>query len=81
MRTTQKKHASATTKRRKLASLIRELPVDAIDEVSHFVDLFLPSKRSSKRKFQQLWAGGLKAHKRDFTSVGLQKTAMLWRTK
>ncbi|MBM2811344.1 MAG: hypothetical protein HW416_2103 [Chloroflexi bacterium] len=59
---------------------ISELPPDLRREVEDFVE-FLIAKRGSKRsdRLKLDWAGALRDHRDQYTSLELQKKAMEWR--
>ena len=63
-----------------LAELVQELPPDVMVEVRDFIE-FLLSKRQSASKYtlRQNWAGALREHKEQYTSLELQKQALTWR--
>jgi hypothetical protein len=68
------------TKVRSLEELMRELPPDKIAEVRDFIE-FLLSKRGHGvgKALQQDWAGALREHREEYTSLDLQHRASEWR--
>ncbi len=60
--------------------VVSVLPPDIRDEVRDFI-LFLMEKRAQKsgRKLRQDWAGALREHREEYTSLELQKKAQEWR--
>jgi hypothetical protein len=65
---------------RPLEEIVRELPPDLRDEVRDFAE-FLLSKRSRRpgRTLRQNWAGALREHRKEYTSLELQRQALEWR--
>ena len=65
---------------RSLEELMRELPPDQFAEVRDFIE-FLLSKRDRRagKTLQQDWAGALREHRRQYTSLELQHRASEWR--
>ncbi len=63
-----------------IEEMIRELPEDLQREVRDFVE-FLAEKQARKRghKLRQDWAGALREHREQYTSLELQKKAQDWR--
>jgi mRNA-degrading endonuclease RelE of RelBE toxin-antitoxin system len=63
--------------------LMEQLPPDIEQEVKDFAE-FLLAKRIHKkggRKLSQDWAGALKNHRGQYTSLELQKKAVEWRSE
>jgi hypothetical protein len=69
---------NATT--RPLEEVVRELPPDLRDEVRDFAE-FLLSKQTHRRgkTLRQDWAGALRDHRDEYTSLELQRQALQWR--
>jgi hypothetical protein len=65
---------------RPLEEVVRQLPPDLRDEVRDFAE-FLLTKRSRRagRALSQEWAGALRAHREEYTSLELQRRALDWR--
>jgi hypothetical protein len=65
---------------RSLEEVVQELPPDLRDEVRDFAE-FLLSKRSRRRgrTLRQDWAGALREHRGEYTSLELQRHALQWR--
>lgn len=63
-----------------LVELVQELPPDVMAEVRDFIE-FLLSKRQSTSKYtlRQNWAGALREHREQYTSLELQRKALEWR--
>jgi hypothetical protein len=63
-----------------IEEIVKSLPPELQDEVRDFI-LFLMEKRAQKsgRKLRQDWAGALKEHREQYTSLDLQKKALEWR--
>lgn len=63
-----------------LPDFVRELPVDIQVEVRDFAE-FLLAKRQPKtsKPLRQNWAGALREHQQQYTSLELQKKALEWR--
>jgi hypothetical protein len=63
-----------------LEELVKELPPDIETEVRDFIEFLLMKKeRKAGRPLRQDWAGALRDHKEQYTSVELQHKAMEWR--
>jgi hypothetical protein len=63
-----------------LQELVKELPPDLCGEVRDFVEFLLERRRrKSGRKLRQDWAGALRDHRDQYTSLELQKKALEWR--
>lgn len=62
-----------------LSELVEKLPPDLQQEVRDFAE-FLLKKRIHKRqkKLRLTWAGALREHRDQFTSLELQKKALEW---
>jgi mRNA-degrading endonuclease RelE of RelBE toxin-antitoxin system len=60
--------------------LIKQLPPDLQKEVEDFAR-FLLERQARKRsgKLRQDWAGALREHREQYTSLELQKKALEWR--
>jgi len=59
---------------------IKELPPDLQGEVLDYIEFLLSKKAVTTKKKPSLnWFGGLKKHKKRFTSLELQDKASLWR--
>ena len=65
---------------RPLEDVVRELPPDLKDEVRDFAE-FLLSKRNNRSggMLRQDWAGALREHRAEYTSLELQRLALQWR--
>ena len=61
---------------------VKKLPPEMRREVEDFID-FLAERKASKRgrKLRQDWAGAIEGYKDQFTSLGLQKIAIEWRSR
>ena len=68
------------TATRPLEEVVRELPPDLRDEVRDFAE-FLLSKQARRRgrTLRQDWAGVLRDHREEYTSLELQRQALQWR--
>ena len=68
------------TATRPLEEVVRELPPDLRDEVRDFAE-FLLSKQARRRgrTLRQDWAGILRDHREEYTSLELQRQALQWR--
>ncbi len=65
-----------------LEELIQSLPDDCRGEVQDFVEFLLNKHmRGSAAPLRQDWAGALKAHRNEYSSVALQHQAAQWRVK
>ena len=63
-----------------LQELLQELPPDMRAEVRDFVEFLLAKRaRRAKRTLRQDWAGALRDHREQYTSLGLQRQALSWR--
>jgi hypothetical protein len=65
---------------RPLEEVVRELPPELRDEVRDFAE-FLLTKRSLRpgKTLRQDWAGALRDHREQYTSLELQRRALEWR--
>lgn len=70
-----------STQSKPLDELVRELPADSQEKVREFVE-FLLRKRSTKAagKLRQSWAGALSDFREEYSSLGLQKKSLDWRS-
>lgn len=68
------------TATRPLEEVVRELPPDLRDEVRDFAE-FLLSRQAQRRggTLRQDWAGVLRDHREEYTSLELQRQALQWR--
>ena len=65
---------------RPLQELVQELPPDMHAEVRDFVEFLLAKRgRRAKRTLQQDWAGALRNYRQQYTSLELQRQALIWR--
>ena len=63
-----------------LTELVQELPPDAMVEVRDFIEFLLTKRQSaSEYTLRQDWAGALREHREQYTSLELQKQALEWR--
>lgn len=63
-----------------LEDLVQELPKDMRDEVRDFIEFLLAKQsRHSGKPLLQNWAGALREHRQQYTSLELQRKAMDWR--
>jgi len=63
-----------------LQEYIKKLPPDLEKEVKDFVEFLLKKRgRRPHNKLSQTWAGALKKHKSEYTSIELQKKSLQWR--
>ena len=63
-----------------LEVLIRALPPDLQEEVKDFAASLLKRERAKTAgPLRQDWAGGLRGHRKTYTSVALQKKSLDWR--
>ena len=68
------------TATRPLEEVVRELPPDLRDEVRDFAELLLSKQaRRRGRTLRQDWAGVLRDHREEYTSLELQRQALQWR--
>jgi hypothetical protein len=68
------------TTTKSIEELVQELPPDMVAEVRDFVE-FLLSKRGRRADvaLRQDWAGALREHRQQYTSLDLQQRATEWR--
>ena len=69
---------SATNTRERLQTLVKELPPELHEDVISYVESILPKKKAKNKYLRQDWAGALKGHYDEYTSVELQKKALEW---
>ena len=63
-----------------LQELVQELPPEMQAEVRDFVEFLLAKRRhGARRTLQQDWAGTLREHRQEYTSLELQRKALSWR--
>ncbi len=63
-----------------LPDFVRELPVSIQVEVRDFAEFLLTKQHPKASKpLQQNWAGALREHQQQYTSLELQKKALEWR--
>jgi Protein of unknown function (DUF2281). len=67
------------TKLKELKSKIEKLSPGAINDLDLFVEALMNKSKSKSGQLKQNWAGGLKAVKKQFSSLELQKKALEWR--
>jgi hypothetical protein len=69
-----------STATKPLRELIEELPPDLHDEVRDFVEFLLTKReRQAGRPLKQDWAGALREHREQYTSLELERQASKWR--
>jgi hypothetical protein len=69
---------SSSTKQ--IEELVQELPPEAQIEVRDFVEfLLIKHGRRTSRPLRQDWAGALREHRSQYTSLDLQRKALDWR--
>jgi len=62
-----------------LDEMISKLPPEYQQEVEDFVEfIFQKHVKKTGRRLRHDWAGGLKEYKDKFTSLELQKKALVW---
>jgi hypothetical protein len=68
------------TRVRSLQELVQDLPPEARSEVRDFVE-FLLAKREhrAKKVLRQEWAGALHDYREQYTSLQLERQALVWR--
>ena len=68
------------TTAKSIEELVQELPPDMVAEVRDFIE-FLLSKRGRRPDvaLRQDWAGALREHRQQYTSLDLQHRANEWR--
>ena len=65
---------------RLLEEVVQELTPDQRDEARHFAEFLLSRRnRSPGRTLRQDWAGALRDHRGEYTSLELQRHALQWR--
>lgn len=65
-----------------LEQLIKRLPSDCQAEVQDFIEFLLDKHgRKSGTPLRQPWAGALKEHRQQYSSVALQHQAAQWRNQ
>ncbi|MFL6212395.1 MAG: DUF2281 domain-containing protein [Blastocatellia bacterium] len=63
-----------------IEELVKQLPPASQQEVRDFVEFLLEKRgRKSAGTLRQDWAGVLRDHKEQYTSLQLQKKALEWR--
>ena len=63
-----------------LQELVQELPPEMQAEVRDFVEFLLAKRRHGANKtLRQDWAGTLREHRQEYTSLELQRQALAWR--
>lgn len=63
-----------------LQELVQELPPEMQAEVRDFVEFLLAKRRHGAYKvLRQDWAGTLREHRQEYTSLDLQRQALSWR--
>ena len=63
-----------------LAELVQDLPPDVMVEVRHFIEFLLRKRQNATEyKLRQNWAGALREHQEQYSSLELQKKALEWR--
>ena len=63
-----------------LQELMQDLPPEMRAEVRDFVEFLLNKKsRGGKGSLRQDWAGALRDHREQYTSLELQRHALAWR--
>jgi hypothetical protein len=63
-----------------LEEILEELPPDLRDEVRDFAEFLLRKRqRGPRKRLRQDWAGALREHREDYTSLELQRQALKWR--
>lgn len=63
-----------------LQELVQELPPNMQAEVRDFVEFLLAKqRRRARRTLRQDWAGTLREHREEYTSLELQRQALSWR--
>lgn len=69
------------TEAKPLDQLIKELPAESQAKVRQFVESLLEKQTSRSRRYiRQTWAGALKDHREEFTSIILQSKSLDWRS-
>ncbi len=63
-----------------IIELVEQLPPDLQQEARDFVEFLLEKRlHKPKGKLHLNWAGALKEHRNQYTSLELQKKALEWR--
>jgi hypothetical protein len=63
-----------------LEELMQELPPDMVAEIRDFVEFLLSKRgRRASETLRQDWAGALREHQQQYTSLELQQRASEWR--
>jgi Protein of unknown function (DUF2281) len=63
-----------------LEDRIADLPPDLRREVEDFVDFLIARRRRERASHLRLdWAGALRGHREEYTSIELQRKALEWR--
>ena len=63
-----------------LEELINELPPDMHIEVRDFIEFLLTKREQrSESALRQDWAGALREHRQEYSSLDLERRAMDWR--
>jgi len=63
-----------------LEEVVRELPPDLRDQLRDYAEFLLEKhRRRSGKILRQDWAGALRNHRADYTSLELQSRALAWR--
>jgi hypothetical protein len=63
-----------------IQELVQELPPELQAEVRDFVEFLLAKRRRGPGKtLRQDWAGTLREHRQEYTSLELQRQALSWR--
>ena len=68
------------TRVKPLQELVQDLPPEVRSEVRDFVE-FLLTKREhrAKKVLHQAWAGALRDYREQYTSLELERQALVWR--
>jgi hypothetical protein len=65
---------------RPLQEIVEELPPDMQAEVRDFAEFLLAKqRRRASKTLRQDWAGTLREHRQEYTSLELQRQALSWR--
>jgi hypothetical protein len=65
-----------------LEELLQKMPPEIKIEVYDFAQYLMSKKKKAGRsRLKQNWAGGLKAYKKKYSSLELQKKALEWRSQ
>ncbi len=63
-----------------IEEMVKNLPPDIRIQVQNFVELLIERKKQNRRTILfQDWAGALRDLKSEYSSLELQKKALLWR--